>query len=40
MALTIRYKNGISQLTPFPIDYARYNTAEYNSFFREIEAGA
>lgn len=37
MALTIRYKNGISQLTPFPIDYERYNTAEYNSFFKALE---
>jgi hypothetical protein len=35
MALTIRYEDGISQLTPFVIDYERYNDPQYNSFFRE-----
>ena len=34
MALTIRYKDGISQLTPFEIDYAQYNNPEHNAFFR------
>ena len=35
MALTIRHKDGISHLTPFVIDYARYNDPKYNAFFRE-----
>ena len=35
MALTIRHKDGISQLTPFVIDYERYNDPKYNAFFRE-----
>lgn len=34
MALTIRYEDGLSKLTPFVIDYARYNNPEYNAFFR------
>jgi uncharacterized tellurite resistance protein B-like protein len=38
MALTIRYKDGISQLTPFVIDYERYNDPQYNSFFKELQA--
>lgn len=33
-ALTIRYRDGITQLTPFEIDYARYNDPQYNAFFR------
>ena len=37
MALTIRYKNGVSQLTPFVIDYERYNDPKFNSFFRQLE---
>jgi hypothetical protein len=35
MALTIRYKDGISHLTPFVIDYAHYNDPKYNAFFRD-----
>ena len=35
MALTIRHEDGVSQLTPFVIDYARYNDPKYNAFFRE-----
>jgi hypothetical protein len=35
MALTIFYDNGISQLTPFLLDYQRYNDPKYNAFFRE-----
>jgi hypothetical protein len=35
MALTIQHKDGISQLTPFVIDYAHYNDPKYNAFFRE-----
>ena len=37
MALTIRYKNGISQLTPWVIDYERYNDPQFNSFFKDLE---
>ena len=33
MALTIRHKDGISQLTPFVIDYERYNDPVNNAFF-------
>ena len=35
MALTIRHQDGVSQATPFVIDYERYNDPEYNAFFRE-----
>jgi Calcineurin-like phosphoesterase len=35
MALTIRYADGVSTLTPFAIDYARYNKPEFNSFFKK-----
>ncbi|WP_437673984.1 metallophosphoesterase family protein [Sorangium sp. So ce131] len=35
MALTIHHKAGISQLTPFVIEYERYNDPKYNAFFRE-----
>ena len=35
MALTIRHKAGINQLTPFVIEYERYNDPKYNAFFRE-----
>ncbi len=31
---TIRYRDGITQLTPFEIDYARHNNPKYNAFFR------
>ena len=34
MAVTIRHKNGINQLTPFIIDYERFNDPKYNSFFK------
>jgi hypothetical protein len=40
MALTLRYKDGISELTPFAIDYARYNDPEVNAFFRAAVGGA
>ncbi len=42
MALTIRYKDGASRLTPFVLDYERYNDPEHNAFFRELspQAGA
>jgi len=35
MALTVRHKDGVTQLAPFVIDYERYNDPRYNSFFRE-----
>ena len=34
MALTIRYKDGVSTFVPFVIDWATYNDPEYNAFFR------
>jgi hypothetical protein len=41
MALTIKHKDGVSQLYPFAIDYERYNDPKNNSFFRaELAAGA
>ncbi len=36
MALTIRCHEGISELSPFVIDYARYNDPTYNAFFRSV----
>ncbi len=33
MALTIKHKDGINSITPFEIDYARYNDPQYNAFF-------
>jgi Calcineurin-like phosphoesterase len=35
MALTIRHKDGASQLTPFILDYERYNDPQHNAFFRD-----
>jgi len=35
MALTIKHKDGIQQVTPFLIDYGRYNDPRYNAFFRD-----
>jgi hypothetical protein len=40
MALTIKHKDGVTQLAPFAIDWERYNKPEYNSFFRESLASA
>jgi hypothetical protein len=31
--MTVRYKDGKSEITPCKIDYARYNTAGTNKFF-------
>jgi tellurite resistance protein len=40
MALTVRYKDGLSTFSPFEIDYARYNDPTLNAFFRtEAEPG-
>jgi uncharacterized tellurite resistance protein B-like protein len=38
MALTIKYADGLSEITPFAIDYARFNDPRYNAFFREALA--
>jgi len=35
MALTIRHRAAVSTVTPFEIDYARYNDPRYNAFFEE-----
>lgn len=35
MALTVKHKDGVTQLAPFVIDYERYNDPAYNSFFRQ-----
>jgi hypothetical protein len=35
MALTIRRRAGVSTITPFEIDYARYNDPRYNAFFED-----
>jgi len=35
MALTIRHRAGVSTITPFEIDYARYNDPRYNAFFEQ-----
>ena len=37
MALTIQYRDGVSQVTPFLIDYEKYNDPKYNAFFRAAE---
>jgi len=40
MALTVKFKDGKSQITPWKIDYARYNAPSTNKFFEsrpEIE---
>ena len=38
MALTIRHLNGKSKLSPFVIDWAKYNRPEYNNFFKDPPA--
>ena len=35
MALTIRRRAAVSTITPFEIDYARYNDPRYNAFFED-----
>jgi Calcineurin-like phosphoesterase len=34
MALTIRHKDGVTRVTPFPIAYERYSHPSYNAFLR------
>jgi hypothetical protein len=35
MALSVKYRDGLSTFTPFLIDYARYNDPALNAFFRQ-----
>ncbi|RLB63772.1 MAG: serine/threonine protein phosphatase, partial [Deltaproteobacteria bacterium] len=35
MALSIRYQQGATTLSPFLLDYGRYNQPEYNAFFKD-----
>ncbi|MFO0551801.1 MAG: metallophosphoesterase family protein [Polyangiaceae bacterium] len=35
MALTVQHRSGLTQITPFAIDYERYNDPQVNAFFRE-----
>ncbi|MBW2731206.1 MAG: serine/threonine protein phosphatase [Deltaproteobacteria bacterium] len=35
MAMTIRHHAGVSTLTPFEIDYKRFNDPQHNAFFRQ-----
>ena len=34
MALTIKVEDGVTQMNPFVIDYAKYNDPQYNAFFK------
>jgi len=34
MALTIHFEDGVTQITPFVIEYERYNDPQFNSFFK------
>ncbi len=38
-ALTIRHRAGVSTITPFEIDYRRFNDPEVNAFFKSELAG-
>jgi hypothetical protein len=38
MALTVTHRGGVTNLTPFAIDYGRYNDAKLNGFFKEAMA--
>ncbi len=35
VALTVRHRAGVSEITPFVIEYERYNDPRYNRFFAE-----
>ncbi len=39
MALTIRHRRGMSEISPWVIDYARYNDPKVNQFFQSRLAG-
>ena len=34
MALTIKHEDGVTQMSPFAIDYERFNDPRYNAFFQ------
>jgi len=38
MALTIKHQGGINEITPFEIQYEKYNSPETNAFFRDAMA--
>jgi hypothetical protein len=40
MALTIRYAGGVTTMTPFVLEYERYNNPDLNAFFKAQEAAA
>ncbi len=35
MALSIVYENGVTQIHPFALDYAKFNDPEHNAFFKK-----
>ena len=35
MALTVKHRAGITSLSPFPIDFERFNDPAVNAFFRD-----
>jgi hypothetical protein len=39
VALTVRHRDGITRVTPFAIDYARYNDPANNAFFAGVTEG-
>lgn len=40
MALTVKFHNGVSEITPFVIDYGRFNNPKYNRFFSDSIASS
>ena len=36
MAAMLRYEDGVSQITPFVIEYERFNDPKYNAFFQRL----
>jgi hypothetical protein len=34
MAMTVRLKDGESEIVPWKVDYERYNSPERNAFFK------
>lgn len=39
MALTIKHKDGITQMTPFPIHYERYNDPKFKRLLQGVSGG-
>jgi hypothetical protein len=35
IALSIRHRDGVSNITPMLLDYARYNDPQVNAFFKQ-----